>query len=602
MRLKSTLDAVKRLEAHGELLRISDEVDPYLEMAEIQRRIYKENGPAVLFENVKGCSFPCVSNLYGTPERARLLFRETYDAVGAVVGAKADPMGLLKRPAGAIQAAFTAANGLPLRVPHWAAPVMACQAKLSEIPQIVSWPMDGGPFVTLPQVYSEHPDHLGNPLKSNLGMYRVQLAGNDYVVDQEIGIHYQIHRGIGVHQKLHQERGEPFRVAVFVGGAPSMAFSAVMPLPEGLPEVAFSGLMAGRNFRYTRYQGWTIAADADFAIIGTLTDEPKPEGPFGDHLGYYSLVHDFPCLKVEAVFHRKDAIWPFTVVGRPPQEDTTFGEVIHDLTGAVIPTEIPGLKAVNAVDAAGVHPLLLAVGEERYTPFAGADRPSELLTLSNAVLGKGQLSLAKYLLMADAAGEPDIHDIPQFFRHLLERVDWRRDLHFQTETTIDTLDYSSEGLNEGSKVVWACTGSARRTLSSAPPSLPSSFTYAVVDAGILAVQLAPSEEYSKAPDEVEALIDSIASHIDSDAFPLIIVCDDPDFLAADYNNFLWAAFTRSNPSHDIYGIGAQTRFKHWGCSGSLVIDARFKPHNAPPLLEDEAVSARVDALMAKVKR
>ncbi len=601
MRLKSTLDAVKRLEAHGELLRISDEVDPHLEMAEIQRRIYKKHGPAVLFENVKGCSFPCVSNLYGTPERARLLFRETYDAVGAVVGAKADPMGLLKRPVGAMKAAFTAVNGLPLPVPNRAAPVMACRAEVSDLPQIVSWPMDGGPFVTLPQVYSEHPDYLGNPLKSNLGMYRVQLGGNDYVKDREIGIHYQIHRGIGVHQKLHQERGEPFRVAVFVGGAPSMAFSAVMPLPEGLPEVAFSGLMAGRNFRYTRYKGWTIAADADFAIIGTLKEEPKPEGPFGDHLGYYSLVHDFPCLEVEAVFHRKDAIWPFTVVGRPPQEDTTFGEVIHDLTGAVIPTEIPGLKAVNAVDAAGVHPLLLAVGEERYTPFAGADRPSELLTLSNAVLGKGQLSLAKYLLIADAAGEPDIHDIPQFFQHLLERIDWRRDLHFQTETTIDTLDYSSEGLNEGSKVVWACTGPARRTLQHAPPPLPSSFTFAMVDAGILAIQLSPSESYSSAPEEVETLIKSITPHIDADAFPLIIVCDDPDFLAADYNNFLWAVFTRSNPSHDIYGIGSETRFKHWGCTGSLVIDARFKPHNAPPLLEDEAVSARVDALMESVK-
>jgi 4-hydroxy-3-polyprenylbenzoate decarboxylase len=600
MRLKSTLDAVKRLEAHGELLRISEEVDPHLEMAEIQRRIYKKHGPAVLFENVKGCSFPCVSNLYGTPERARLLFRETYDAVGAVVGAKADPMGLLKRPAGAIKAAFTAANGLPLPVPNRAAPVMACRAEVSDLPQIVSWPMDGGPFVTLPQVYSEHPDHLGNPLKSNLGMYRVQLGGNDYVKDQEIGIHYQIHRGIGVHQKLHQERGEPFRVAVFVGGAPSMAFSAVMPLPEGLPEVAFSGLMAGRNFRYTRYKGWTIAADADFAIIGTLKEEPKPEGPFGDHLGYYSLVHDFPCLEVEAVFHRTDAIWPFTVVGRPPQEDTTFGEVIHDLTGAVIPTEIPGLKAVNAVDAAGVHPLLLAVGEERYTPFAGADRPSELLTLSNAVLGKGQLSLAKYLLIADAAGEPDIHDIPHFFQHMLERIDWRRDLHFQTETTIDTLDYSSEGLNEGSKVVWACTGPARRTLLHALPSLPNSFACAVVDAGILAVQLSPSMSYSKAPEEVEALIKSITPHIDADAFPLIIVCDDPDFLAADYNNFLWAVFTRSNPSHDIYGIGAETRFKHWGCSGSLVIDARFKPHNAPPLLEEEAISNRVDELMSRM--
>ena len=602
MKLKSTADVVAYLEAHGELLRIQDEVDPYLEMAEIQRRVYRETGPAILFEKVKECTFPCLSNLYGTPERAKLLFKKTYGAVQAVVGAKADPMGLLKHPLGALQAAFTAANGLPIRVPNRVAPVMQAQCKISDLPPIVSWPMDGGPFVTLPQVYSEHPDHQGNPLKSNLGMYRVQLAGNTYETDREIGIHYQIHRGIGVHQKLHQAQDKPFRVAVFVGGAPSMAFSAVMPLPEGLPEVAFSGLMAGRNFRYTRYKDWTLAADADFALIGTLQPKPKPEGPFGDHLGYYSLVHDFPCLEIETVFHRKDAIWPFTVVGRPPQEDTTFGEVIHDLTGAVIPTEIPGLKAVNAVDAAGVHPLLLAVGEERYTPFAKTDRPSELLTLSNAILGKGQLSLAKYLLIADAADQPDIHDIPQFFRHLLERVDWRRDLHFQTETTIDTLDYSSAELNVGSKGVWACTGEPRRALAKTPPTLDSETVCAVVDAGILAVKLDPSEEYMKAPQELEALISNLEGQVDVDAFPLIIACDDPEFLAADFNNFLWATFTRSNPSHDIYGIGAKTEFKHWGCSGSLVIDARFKPHNAPPLLEDREITARVDQRMEEQKK
>jgi 4-hydroxy-3-polyprenylbenzoate decarboxylase len=602
MKLKSTADVVAYLEAHGELLRIQDEVDPYLEMAEIQRRIYREAGPAILFEKVKGCSFPCVSNLYGTTERAKLLFKKTYGAVQAVVGAKADPMGLLKHPVGALQAAFTAANGLPIRVPNRMAPVMQAQCNVSDLPPIVSWPMDGGPFVTLPQVYSEHPDHQGNPLKSNLGMYRVQLSGNEYETDREIGIHYQIHRGIGVHQKLHQAQDKPFRVAVFVGGAPSMAFSAVMPLPEGLPEVAFSGLMAGRNFRYTRYKDWTLAADADFALIGTLQPKPKPEGPFGDHLGYYSLVHDFPCLEIEAVFHRKDAIWPFTVVGRPPQEDTTFGEVIHDLTGAVIPTEIPGLKAVNAVDAAGVHPLLLAVGEERYTPFAKSDRPSELLTLSNAILGKGQLSLAKYLLIADAADQPDIHDIPTFFRHLLERVDWRRDVHFQTETTIDTLDYSSEELNVGSKVVWACRGASRRTLCSELPDLPEGLEAAVIDAGILAVGMDPCTEYDAAAQEMEALVEKLRQEDGLEGFPLVIACDDPVFLAADYDNFLWATFTRSNPSHDIYGVHAETRHKHWGCSGALVIDARFKPHNAPPLMEDPEVSLRVDHVMASIQK
>ena len=600
MKLKSTRDIVACLEQNNQLVRIADEIDPYLEMAEIQRRIYRQKGPAILFENVKGCSFPCLSNIYGTPERARLLFKNTYRSVKAVVGAKADPMSLLKNPIGVIQAIFTASNGLPIRVPQCLAPVMQARCQISDLPSIVSWPMDGGPFVTLPQVYSEHPNYPGNPLKSNLGMYRVQLSGNEYLQDKEIGIHYQIHRGIGVHQKRHQEQDKPFRVAVFIGGAPSMAFSAVMPLPEGLPEVAFSGLMAGRNFRYSRYKDWTVAADADFAIIGTIQSKTKPEGPFGDHLGYYSLIHEFPCMEVEAVFHRKDAIWPFTVVGRPPQEDTTFGEVIHDLTGAVIPTEIPGLKAVNAVDAAGVHPLLLAVGEERYAPFTRTDRPSELLTLSNAILGKGQLSLAKYLLIANADDKPDIHNISAFFNHILERINWERDIHFQTETSIDTLDYSSKDLNVGSKVVMAATGKPIRVLSKNIPKLPNGMNAALINDGILAIQGSPIELYEDAPSQIAELINILEDVIDVDDFPLIIICDDPHFLASEFNNFLWATFTRSNPSHDIYGIKSKTEFKHWGCSGSLIIDARFKPHNAPPLIEDEKITSRVDEFMKKL--
>ena len=362
MGYQSTRECVEALEKHGQLLRIAEEVDPHLEMAEIQRRIYQAKGPALLFENVKGCAFPCASNLFGTPERARLIFQDTYDQVATLVASKADPLQLLKNPIQAVKAGYSALHGLPKKVSAGKAPVFECRAKLSDLPPITSWPDDGGPFITLPQVYSEHPEHPGKPLKSNLGMYRIQLSGNEFIPDKEVGMHYQIHRGIGVHQKLHQDAGRPFRVAIFIGGPPAMSFSAVMPLPEGMPEVAFSGLLAGRRFRYTRYKEWTVAADADFCIIGTIKEELKREGPFGDHLGYYSLDHLFPCLEVEEVFHRKDAIWPFTVVGRPPQEDTTFGEVIHDMTGAVIPTEIPGLKAMHAVDAAGVHPLLLAIG------------------------------------------------------------------------------------------------------------------------------------------------------------------------------------------------------------------------------------------------
>src|SRR6476620_10430495 len=178
-------------------------------------------------------------------------------------------------------------------------------------------------------------------------------------------------------------------------------------------------------------------------------------------------------MTVEAVYHRPGAIWPFTVVGRPPQEDTTFGQLIHALTGPVIPTVIPGLHAVHAVDAAGVHPLLLALGSERYVPYATTRKPQELLTLAHAILGQGQLSLAKYLFVAAKEDDPtlDLHDVPAFFRHVLERVDWRTDLHFQTATTIDTLDYSAgEGLNAGSKLVVAVAGPRRRKLGTALPA------------------------------------------------------------------------------------------------------------------------------------
>ena len=601
MGYRSTRECVEALEKAGQLIRIADEVNPYLEMAEIQRRVYKAGGPAILFENVKGCKFPCVSNLFGTPERAKLLFKDTYDHVAALVAAKADPFKLLKSPGKAVKAGLSGLNAVPKRVAASRAPVFECECAVSDLPQIVSWPDDGGPFVTLPQVYSEHPDHPGKPLKSNLGMYRIQLGGNDYVQDREIGLHYQIHRGIGVHQKLHNDQGKPFRVAIFIGGPPAMSFSAVMPLPEGMPEVAFSGLLAGRSFRYAKYKEWTVSADADFCIVGTIKEELKREGPFGDHLGYYSLDHLFPCMEVEKVFHRKDAIWPFTVVGRPPQEDTTFGEVIHDMTGAVIPTEVPGLKAVHAVDAAGVHPLLLAIGRESYTPYVKTIRPSELLTISNAVLGKGQLSLAKYLFMVNEADNPDldIRDIPAYFSQLLERIQWERDLHFQTETSIDTLDYSGVGVNHGSKVVFACSGEPVRSLSAEKPNLEYEGFCAVVAPGTLALSGPAFSNYNVAPSEIEAIAKRLEGQVSVDAFPLVILCDDPDFCAKDFQNFLWVTFTRSNPSHDIHGIGATTQFKHWGCTGPLIIDARLKPHHAPPLVEDPAVNARVDRFFSE---
>lgn len=442
---------------------------------------------------------------------------------------------------------------------------------------------------------------------SNLGMYRIQLAGNQYIQDREVGGHYQIHRGIGVHHAAAIRRGEKLRVSIFVGGPPAHTLAAVMPLPEGLSELMFAGVLTGRRFRYGYQNGHAVSMDADFVITGTIdTQATKPEGPFGDHLGYYSLTHDYPYIEVEQVYHRDGAVWPFTVVGRPPQEDTSFGDIIHEITGPVIPTVIAGLHGVNAVDGAGVHPLLLAIGSERYVPY-GERKPQELLTIANAILGQGQLSLAKYLFITAKEDDPslDVHDIPKFLQHVLSRVRWEEDLHFQTRTTIDTLDYSGFGFNQGSKVVIASAGKVRRLLASQVPSelkLPEGFSDAhVILPGIVAVRGAQYSDRVAARKAIRVLCEYLEHQRDLENLPLWIVCDDVTFVKAQLNNFLWVTFTRSDPAADMDGAGAFVEDKHWGCRGPLVIDARIKPHHAPPLIEDPDVTRRVDALAEKGK-
>jgi len=622
---------VADLERARQLVRITQEIDPHLEAAEVQRRVYRAGGPAVFFERVKGTPFPMVSNLFGTMERTRFMFRDALDGVRKLVELKTDPSNFMRRPGRYWNVPFLAWRLRPKFTRS--GPILTHQTTLSQLPQLKCWPLDGGSFVTLPQVYTEHPDRPGW-MKSNLGMYRVQFSGNDFVPDRECGLHYQIHRGIGVHHAAARRRVEVLPVNVVVGGPPALAVAAVMPLPEGLPELAFAGALGGRRLRMcgplspaftpgllersTRpgvNAGLTMPADADFVISGYIDPtRTKPEGPFGDHLGYYSLTHDFPVMTVTNVYHRPGAIWPFTVVGRPPQEDTSFGELIHELTGPIIPTVLPGLHAVHAVDAAGVHPLLLAIGSERYVPYAATRRPQELLTLANAILGQGQLSLAKYLFIAAKEDAPDldIHDIPAFLRHILERFDPETDLHFQTRTTIDTLDYSAGmGLNAGSKVVIAAAGPKRRELGTTIPpdlKLPDGFCDPrMVMPGVMAVR-GPAFRVSSStfqvqeqgsPDIANLCLQLETCNSKLETMPLIVVVDDSDFAARNISNWLWATFTRSDPANDMHGVGAFVERKHWGCRGPVLIDARLKPHMPPPLEEDAAVTARVDALFAR---
>ncbi len=586
------------LEQSRQLIRIKEEVDPNLEMAAIHLRVHEAGGKAILFEKIKGCNYQAVSNLFGTLERSKFIFREHFTDIQQLVDIKNNPAKVLKQPFKYMALAKAALSSRPIKINANLANYFD-EISIDKLPLIKHWPMDGGAFVTLPQVYSEDVDKPGVE-NSNLGMYRIQLTGNEYHINREVGLHYQLHRGIGVHQTKANNRNLPLKVSVFVGGPPAHSLAAVMPLPEGLSELNFAGALGGRRFRYTYQDGYCISLDADFVITGEVyPNENKPEGPFGDHLGYYSLQHDFPVMCIHKVYAKKqNALWAFTVVGRPPQEDTAFGALIHELTGNALTQEIPGLKALNAVDAAGVHPLLLAIGSERYTPYIKEKKPAELLTIANRILGTGQLSLAKFLFItADDSNKLSVNNIEAFFTHCLERIDFTRDLHFQTKTSIDTLDYSGMGLNSGSKVVLAAYGEPLRKLCNAIPTCFANEKAGLVMSGIIALQkgnFVSYEETKKEMDGLNSLTPALSKGEGEVA--LIIICDDADFVSKTVNNFLWVTFTRSNPSHDIYGINSFTDNKHWGCKVPLIIDARIKPHHAPPLIKDEAVEKRVDKL------
>ncbi len=592
------------LERTGRLLRIEQEIDPYLQAGAIQRRVFQAGGPALLMTRVKGSSFPLAANIFGHPERMKFIFRDTARLVHKLVQIKADPGELIKN--------IRLWPRLPLAAWHSKpkvqkkGPVLEHECRLSDLPRLVSWPEDGGAFITLPQVYREDPEQPGF-MNSNLGMYRVQLDGGDYTPDSEAGLHYQIHRGIGVHHARALSRNKELPVNISVGGPPALCLAAVMPLPQGLSELLFAGILTGRRIPYVRdSNGLPVPAQADFCISGRLKPgHTLPEGPFGDHLGYYSLEHDFPVLSVDQIQHRSDAIWPFTTVGRPPQEDSMFGEFIHEITEPMLPQVFSGVHEVNAVDQAGVHPLLLALGSERYVPYALERQPQELLTNAMALLGNTQTSLSKYLFIAAREDAPDLstRDIAGFFQHMLRKLDLTRDLHFITRTTMDTLDYTGIGLNQGSKLILAAAGRDKRQLERELPRIDWPAGFNTVRMFVPGILLFSGPEHQLQRDVQDPELEDLCRYLSVypqqfAGWPLLVMVDDPDFCAHTWDNFLWVTFTRSDPATDIYGLNSFIHCKHWGCQPSLVLDARLKKHQPQPLQTDPEVERSVDALGA----
>ncbi len=610
MKIKNGQDCVEFLEREGELVRISCPVDPYLEMAQITRQVFAAKGPAILFEHVKGSPFPALSNVCGTHERAVKLLEPQLSRVKTLMDMALDggewkesPFHLLKKGA---KAAKALVHALPVKVPD--SPVTSRVTSIDQLPQIQSWAQDGGAFLTLPQVFSQEPGKK-SVLASNLGMYRVQLSGNQYIPNEEVGLHYQLHRGIGNHHQKALEMGTPLPVSIFLGGPLAHTLAAIMPLPEGMSELGFAGALAGRNFRYIRKNDFLLAADADFCITGYMVPgKVKPEGPFGDHLGYYSQTHDYPYLTGVKVYHRPGAIFPFTVVGRPPQEDSVFGRLIHEITRKAIQKHIPGVVVINAVDDAGVHSLLLAKGRERYVPYEKR-QPRELMTHALAILGGGQLSLTKYLIIAAHEDAPNlgVSDEKAFLSHVFSRVNFSRDLHFITRTTQDTLDYTSGKINRGSRLVITAAGEPVRALAGKIPedfSLPLSFSRpALAASGMMVIQGPEFTDYPGAKHDIGSLIERFEQKGNMEDIPLVVIVDDAEFASRSFANFLWVTFLRSNPSHDVYGAFENVENKHWGCSCPMIIDARIKPFHAPILKDDspeqKQIQERIWKLAAK---
>ncbi|SHK59630.1 UbiD family decarboxylase [Fibrobacter sp. UWH4] len=617
---KDLEQALLDLEKAGMLKRVYQEVDPFLEMAEMARQAFENHGPALLFEHVKGSPFRAVCNIFGTQERLDFLFRKTLAGTQTAVLFKSNPVEFFKhsRPKALCQAALTGLHSLP----HKSGSIRNFrECNLSDLPQIVCWPHDGGAFLTLPQV-ATRPAEDASVMTTNLGMYRVQISGNDYA-SNECGLHYQIKRDIARHHQKAIEEGRPLKVSIFVGGPPAHTVAAVMPMPENLSELLFAGMLGGRRFRYFIYNGYLVSSDADFCILGEVQPDLKPEGPFGDHIGYYSDKHLFPYLKVEKVLCKKNAIYPFTVVGRPPQEDTLFGNFIHQVTKPMVPASIPGLAALHAVDEAGVHPLCLALAHERFLPYIKPEErePLELLKTANAILGFNQASLTKYLLIAaaedfaDREGSPSptaiVRDVEGFFKHVLERVDFSRDLHFETCTSIDTLDYAGGRLNHGSKLTIAAAGPVRRNLRHNPQDIqalcetlsPVGITGAASPMpGVIMLQ-GPAYDATSRNVLFNQITEALGRWPFRENYPWITLVDSatdafPSGAAQNtLRDFLWFTFTRSDPAKDVFGYNERTCEKHWKCDAPIIIDARIKPHHQKALTLPDDIRNRARQIL-----
>jgi 4-hydroxybenzoate decarboxylase subunit C len=571
--LRSFLDLLRH---ENDLTTIEVEVDPYLELAEIHRRVIEEGGPALLFKRVKGSSFPVVTNLFGTAQRIDLAFGSKPEQFIKQLVAVAESLLPPKRSElwkhrSLVREFLKLGTRNVSRGP--VNEVVNKQPRLNDLPVLTTWQEDGGPFITLPLVYTEHP----LTKKHNLGIYRMQIYD-----EATAGLHWQIQKGGGFHYHEAEKLNQALPVTVFLGGPPALIISAIAPLPEDVPELILASLLGGEKLRMAKNPSGgahRLVAEAEFALIGSARPhERRPEGPFGDHYGYYSLQHNYPVFHCEVIAHGRDAIYPATVVGKPKQEDFFIGDYLQSLLSPIFPMVMPSVRELWSYGETGFHSLAAAVVRERYT--------REALVAGFRILGEGQLALTKFLILTDAS--IDLHDFRSVLEHILARVRWERDFFIFANTSMDTLDYTSGKVNEGSKAILMGLGDAVRELPREfRGELPSDITRAEVFCpGCLVVQGRP---YVDAKDQAARLANEPAFA----GWHLVVLHDDAR-VAQSSSDFLWSVWTRFEPAADINAADTRVVRHHLGYEPPIVIDARKKPTLPDELIVRDDIKQLVD--------
>lgn len=569
---------VAELERRGDLIRVQAEVDPDQEITVIQHLVLNAGGPALLFERVKGSPHRILSNAFGTPSRVEAALGRPARAIGEELATLAERL-MPPTPAAVWGQRNTIARILRARTSVVATgpvtEVVTEPPALEQLPCLKCWPRDGGCFFTLPLVRTLDPVSG----RGNLGIYRMQRYDS-----RSTGMHWQIDKGGGFHFARACELNTPLPVSVILGGPPALTIAAIAPMPEGIDEYLLAAYLLGRPMRTLRRpNGLHIPALAEFVLEGTVTrGDLRREGPFGDHLGHYSHSADFPVYRVDRVLARRDAIYPATVVGKPPQEDYFIGEALQDLTLPLLKIIKPAITNLWAYPETGFHPLAAASVRVRY--------PREALKHAFGILGESQLSLTKILVLVD----PDVNarDFKAVSRALRANLDTEQGLHLLAPTAQDTLDFTGPAMNTGSRLILLATRAEAGPLRPPPPAPPQAAQVhphisdiATLGEAVLVVQV-------NAQANKPAIREALRVHPIARQY-LFHVLVSPDVPLDNERLMLWGWFTRFDPLADLYPAEREQAGNRLILRPPIAIDATWKQGYREPVAFEPEVEARV---------